>query len=64
MRWSGRHDYSLTVMAGHIPATTPAVSLMLANVFLDELFTPDLLAGSALIMAGVAFATWPARRTT
>jgi O-acetylserine/cysteine efflux transporter len=42
--------------------TTPAVSLILANVFLHEPFTPDLLAGSALIMAGVAFAAWPKRR--
>jgi drug/metabolite transporter (DMT)-like permease len=39
--------------------TTPAVSLILANVFLHEPFTPDLLAGSALIMTGVAFAAWP-----
>lgn len=44
--------------------TTPAVSLILANIFLHEPFTVDLLAGSALIMAGVAFAAWPGRRTT
>jgi drug/metabolite transporter (DMT)-like permease len=43
--------------------TTPAVSLILANLFLHEPFTPDLLAGSALIMTGVAFAAWPQRRT-
>jgi O-acetylserine/cysteine efflux transporter len=43
--------------------TTPAVSLILANVFLHEPFTADLLAGSALIMTGVAFAAWPRRRT-
>lgn len=43
--------------------TTPAVSLILANIFLHEPFTPDLLAGSALIMAGVACAAWPGRRT-
>ena len=43
--------------------TTPAVSLILANVFLHEPFTPDLLAGSALIMVGVAFAAWPKRRS-
>jgi O-acetylserine/cysteine efflux transporter len=42
--------------------TTPAVSLILANVFLHEPFTPDLLAGSALIMAGVGVAAWPRRR--
>jgi O-acetylserine/cysteine efflux transporter len=42
--------------------TTPAVSLILANVFLHEPFTADLLAGSALIMAGVAFAAWPKRK--
>jgi drug/metabolite transporter (DMT)-like permease len=43
--------------------TTPAVSLILANIFLHEPLTPDLLAGSALIMAGVAFAAWPRRRS-
>jgi O-acetylserine/cysteine efflux transporter len=43
--------------------TTPAVSLILANMFLHEKFTPDLLAGSTLIMAGVACAAWPKRRT-
>jgi O-acetylserine/cysteine efflux transporter len=43
--------------------TTPAVSLILANIFLGEAFTPSLLAGSALIMVGVACAAWPARRT-
>ncbi len=43
--------------------TTPAISLLLANIFLHEPFTPDLLAGSALIMAGVACAAWPGRRT-
>jgi O-acetylserine/cysteine efflux transporter len=42
--------------------TTPAVSLILANVLLHEPFTPDLLAGSGLIMAGVACAAWPTRR--
>jgi O-acetylserine/cysteine efflux transporter len=43
--------------------TTPAVSLIVANIFLHEPVTPDLLAGSALIMAGVAFAAWPRRRS-
>lgn len=43
--------------------TTPAVSLILANLFLHEPFTPDLLTGSALIMTGVAFAAWPQRRS-
>ncbi|WP_428488672.1 DMT family transporter [Rhodopila sp.] len=42
--------------------TTPAVSLIMANLFLGEPFTPDLLAGSALIMVGVAAAAWPKRR--
>lgn len=40
--------------------TTPAVSLILANIFLGEPVTADLLAGSALIMGGVAVAAWPA----
>jgi drug/metabolite transporter (DMT)-like permease len=43
--------------------TTPAVSLILADVFLGERITTDLLAGSALIMFGVGFAAWPGRRT-
>jgi O-acetylserine/cysteine efflux transporter len=43
--------------------TTPAISLILANIVLHEPLTIDLLAGSALIMAGVACAAWPGRRT-
>ncbi|HEY8289205.1 MAG TPA: DMT family transporter [Acetobacteraceae bacterium] len=42
--------------------TTPAVSLILANILLGEPITADLVAGSALIMVGVAFAAWPRRR--
>jgi O-acetylserine/cysteine efflux transporter len=42
--------------------TTPAISLILANILLHEPFTPDLLAGSALIMTGVVAAAWPQRR--
>lgn len=41
--------------------TTPAISLILANLLLDEPFTVDLVFGSTLIMAGVAFAAWPGR---
>lgn len=41
--------------------TTPAVSLILANLFLGEPLTADLVCGSALIMVGVAFAAWPGR---
>jgi len=40
--------------------TTPAVSLLLANLLLGEAITADLLAGSALIIAGVAIAAVPA----
>ena len=43
--------------------TTPAVSLVLANLFLGEAFTVDLLLGSALIIGGVGFAAWPGRPT-
>jgi drug/metabolite transporter (DMT)-like permease len=43
--------------------TTPAISLLLANVFLGERFTVDLLVGSVLIVGGVGFAAWPGRRT-
>jgi O-acetylserine/cysteine efflux transporter len=32
------------------------------TIFLHEKFTPDLMAGSAFIMAGVACAAWPKRR--
>ena len=42
--------------------TTPAVSLILANLFLGEPITGDLLVGSALIMFGIGCAAWPARR--
>jgi drug/metabolite transporter (DMT)-like permease len=42
--------------------TTPAVSLILANLTLGERITPDLLAGSALIIVGVGVAAWPVRR--
>ena len=42
--------------------TTPAISLILANLMLGEPITTDLLAGSALIIFGVGCAAWPARR--
>jgi drug/metabolite transporter (DMT)-like permease len=42
---------------------TPAVGLILSNLVLGEPFTPDLLAGSALILAGVAVAALPQRGT-
>jgi drug/metabolite transporter (DMT)-like permease len=42
--------------------TTPAISLLLANLLLGEPITADLLAGSALIVFGVGFAAWPTRR--
>ncbi len=42
--------------------TTPAISLILANIFLGEPFTTDLLLGSALIIGGVGFAAWPDKR--
>ena len=38
---------------------TPAVSLALAGLLLGEAFTPDLLLGAALIIAGVGAAAWP-----
>ena len=41
--------------------STPAVSLLLANLFLGEPLTADLLGGSALIMAGVVCAARPRR---
>jgi drug/metabolite transporter (DMT)-like permease len=41
---------------------TPAVGIVLSNLLLGEAFTPDLLAGSALILGGVAFAAWPTRQ--
>jgi O-acetylserine/cysteine efflux transporter len=42
---------------------TPAVSLVLANLFLGEVFTSDLLFGAALIIGGVGAAAWPERST-
>jgi len=41
--------------------TTPAISLILANLLLSEPLTADLIAGSALIIGGVAIAAWPGR---
>lgn len=41
--------------------TTPAVSLILANLLLGEPITADLLAGSGLIVFGVGCAAWPRR---
>ncbi len=40
---------------------TPAIGLVLSNLVLGEPFTPDLLSGSALILAGVGIAAWPGR---
>lgn len=40
---------------------TPAVGIVLSNLLLGEPFTPDLLAGSALILGSVALAAWPRR---
>jgi drug/metabolite transporter (DMT)-like permease len=42
--------------------TTPAISLLIATVFLHEPLTIDLIIGSVLIMAGVGFAAWPGRK--
>ena len=53
----------LPTLVSSVGFLTTAVSLLLANLVLHEPFTPDLLAGSALIMAGVACAAWPKRRT-
>ena len=41
---------------------TPAAGLLLAALWLGEAMTPALIAGSALILAGLATAAWPARR--
>lgn len=42
--------------------TTPAISLLIAVAFLHEPLTLDLVVGSLLIMASVAFAAWPGQR--
>jgi len=42
--------------------STPAVSLVLANMFLGEPIGADLIGGSALIMAGVGAAAWPEKQ--
>ncbi|HEX3350507.1 MAG TPA: EamA family transporter, partial [Acetobacteraceae bacterium] len=41
---------------------TPATGLLLSTLFLGEPVTPDLIAGSALILGGVGLAAWPSRR--
>jgi O-acetylserine/cysteine efflux transporter len=40
----------------------PAVALVLATLLLGETIGPDLILGTALILAGVAIAAWPRRR--
>jgi drug/metabolite transporter (DMT)-like permease len=40
----------------------PAAGLMLSTLWLGEPLGPDLLLGSALILGGVACATWPQKR--
>jgi drug/metabolite transporter (DMT)-like permease len=40
---------------------TPAVGLVLSNLVLGEAFTPELLAGSALVLGSVGIAAWPGR---
>ena len=42
--------------------TTPAISLILANLMLGEAINADLLAGSALIIFGIGCAARPVRR--
>lgn len=41
---------------------TPAVGIILSALILGEPITADLVAGTALILAGVGLAVWPARR--
>ncbi len=50
-----------TVVTSVAFLATPAVGLLLSNLLLGELLTLDLLAGSSLIMGGVALAASPAR---
>jgi O-acetylserine/cysteine efflux transporter len=40
----------------------PATGLILANLMLGEPFTPDLVIGAALSLAGAGLAAWPSRR--
>ncbi len=41
---------------------TPASGLLLSGLFLGEPITPDLIAGTLLILGGIGAAAWPARR--
>ena len=41
---------------------TPAVGIVLSSWILGEPITPDLVAGTALILLGVGLAAWPSRR--
>jgi O-acetylserine/cysteine efflux transporter len=43
---------------------TPAFGILLSSWILGEKITADLLAGTALILAGVGLAAWPARQRT
>jgi drug/metabolite transporter (DMT)-like permease len=51
-----------TVVASVGFLATPATGILLSNLILGERLTPDLLAGTALILGGVALAAFPRRR--
>ena len=42
---------------------TPAAGLLFSNLWLGETLGPDLLTGTAMILAGVGLAGWPERRS-
>ena len=42
---------------------SPALGLLLSAWFLGEALTPDLIGGAVLILASVALAAWPGRRS-
>jgi drug/metabolite transporter (DMT)-like permease len=55
---------SLPVMVSSVGfLATPAAGLLFSAWWLGEAIGPDLIAGTALVLAGVAVAAWPARRT-
>jgi O-acetylserine/cysteine efflux transporter len=54
---------SLPVMVSSVGfLATPAAGLLFSAWWLGETIGPDLVAGTALVLAGVAVAAWPARR--
>jgi drug/metabolite transporter (DMT)-like permease len=53
-------SHSTAVKSSLIAYTTPIVAVAFGATFMNEVLTARIIAGGALVIAGVAGATWPA----